>query len=324
MAYGEEFRHHLRGFLAYAIGPDIRKLRYARRCWEHLRRETPVSAQFIQGVAHASGLGLDRTVLLALHEELAHEIPKPTPHCTALVATGPATRGGQTIVAQNWDWTPAMYPWAGLVRFSIQGSPRVLTYHYPGLWNCCGINSHGLALMWTSAGVFPKVPPRVGVPTYAVIAEILRLATVSAALALVDRVRYAGPFMFFLGDAGGNTAVVEAIPGYKIVDRSGDALYRANYFLCPDMIRRSRQSEPRLGVDHDALRMQGMRRQIAQYRGRISVPVVKTMLSHPDVFSDNGTRMATLDRFVAVCQERALWTCRGGKPDNGPWWKIQV
>lgn len=91
--------------------------------------------------------------------EIVHQ-----PHCTALAAAGTATHG-TTIIAQNWDWAPQLYPWAGLLRLALRGSPRVVTYHYPGLWACAGINEHGLALMWTGGGYFPLVPPVVGLPT---------------------------------------------------------------------------------------------------------------------------------------------------------------
>ncbi len=128
--YGQRWSTGMLGFYYQELRPDKQKLAYARRCWEHVEKACPHSAQFMRGMARGSGLTVDQVALLALHEENHHI----RPHCTAFAATGAATRGGKTLVAMNWDWSAQLYPWAGLLRLDARGSPRALTYHYPGLW----------------------------------------------------------------------------------------------------------------------------------------------------------------------------------------------
>ena len=86
-------------------------------------------------------------------EEFVH-----TKHCTAFAAS----RDDRTVVAMNWDWSTHKYPWAGLLKLNMTGSPRMVTYHYPGLWAGAGVNEHGMALMWTGAGYYPPIAPAVG------------------------------------------------------------------------------------------------------------------------------------------------------------------
>ena len=326
--YGDRWATEMLGFYYQEVSPSPSKLAYARRCWKHVERSAPRSARFMKGLARGSGLTLDQVCLLTLHEEIYH-----LPHCTAFAATGSQTRGGKTLVAMNWDWGAQLYPWAGLLRLNTQGSPCVLTYHFPGLWAGAGINEHGVSLMWTSSGLMPRLAPKVGVPTYVVIAEILRRKTVAAALRWLDSVEHAGCFIFLLGDAGGTIAVVEGLPGYTTVDQSAEALSRANHYMCRDAVRHSRQRLKRGPAFTTTYRGPRMAKLI-DTRCPLGIGNAKEMLTERDGpgpwihqlpfgrhrFTRNGM---TLDSLIAACEDRALYTCRGGR-EPGPWQRILV
>ena len=326
--YGERWATEMLGFYYQEVSPSTENLSYARRCWKHVERSARRSARFMKGLAGGSGLTLDQVCLLALHEEIHH-----APHCTAFAAAGSATRGRKTLVAMNWDWGAQLYPWAGLLRLAPHGSPRVLTYHFPGLWAGAGINEHGMSLMWTSSGLMPRLQPGVGVPTYVVIAEILRRKTVNAALRWLDSVEHAGCFIFFLGDPDGTIAVVEGLPGYTTVDQSADALSRANHYMCEGAIRASRQRLERGSASTTAYRGPRMAKLLDQRRP-LGVPAAKSILTDRDgpgpwihqlpFGRHRSTRNGmTLDSLLASCEDRALYTCRGGR-EPGPWQRVRV
>ncbi len=326
-AYGETFEPLIMGFVRQELRPDRKRLAFARRCEGHIENSAPTSAAFLRGMAAGSHLSLDHLTLLTLHEEIVH-----VPHCTAFVATGNATRGRKTIVAQNWDWAPNLYPWAGLLRLEIKGRPRAALYHYPGLWACAGVNDAGLALMWTGAGYFPKVPPAVGVPTYVIIAEILLRRSVAEALAFLKAVKVAGSFIFFLADAGGDVAVVEAVPGKLHIERSREAMTRANHYTCPELIQCSKQVLKR---GHASLMKHArMSELVGSNIGKLDANSAKKILT------DRGSKWPglnqfpcgkdsvalsgmTVDSLIAVCEERVLWTCRGGR-EPGPWQSVEL
>ena len=63
-------------------------------------------------------------MLLLLSEELGR-----LPHCTAFGATGEATRAGEPIIAQNWDWH-SRYPWSSVLRLRTNALPATVAYSY--------------------------------------------------------------------------------------------------------------------------------------------------------------------------------------------------
>lgn len=323
-AYCEEFATRIIGFGKQSVDPTPARLAYARRCWKYIEKSAPTSAAFLTGMARAAGLSRDVSTLIALHEEIVHQ-----PHCTAFVATGEATRGGETILAQNWDWSPALYPWPGLLRLAMTGGPRMLTYHYPGLWACAGVNEAGLGLVWTGGGYMPKVAPVDGVPTYVLISEILRQPNVEAALACLNGMKHAGSFIFFLGDASGATAVVEAVPGKKHVDRTSPVMSRGNHYLCADIIKCGKQIKPSRTKYTTLQRSEKMTELLGKYHGEISPETAKQILT--DRSGDypwlnqfpggpKGWQLAgmTIDSFFVMCNDCSFWTCRGGAT-LGPW-----
>lgn len=326
-AYGEEFATLMMGFCRQEVTPTSKRLAYARRCWPHIERSAPTSAAFLRGAAAAARLSLDHLTLLALHEEIFHQ-----PHCTAFVTSGEPE--GQTLVGQNWDWAPQLFPWPGLLRLAVTGSPRIASYHYPGLWVCAGVNEAGLALMWTGGGYFPRVKPVVGVPTYVLIAEILRLKSVEEGLAYLGSVKHAGCFIFFLGDATRAAAVVEAVPGKLAVDRSGPALCRANHYTDSHVLAAGKQVKPRRAASTTLQRDERMRNLVNSTNGTLAPAAAQTILTerhgewpwlHQYPAGRDATTLGglTIDSLLALCQDRALLTCRGGWTP-GPWQSVAL
>lgn len=310
--YGEYFEQRLLGFLNQETFPTPALIALASRCWKYVEREAPKAASFIRGIAAGAHLKRDWVMLLALHEEIVH-----TRHCTALAATHDATRGHATIIGQNWDWKPAMYPWAGLLRTAIKGSPRVLAYHYPGLWNSAGINEHGLSLMWTGAGYYPALKPRPGIPTYVLIAEILRQKNTVEALSYLQSTEHAGCFIFFLADRGGNIAVVEGIPGRIAIDRGATVLVRANQYECATIVEASKQKMPAKATTNSAWRAKHIHAWAKKNYGRIDAAAAKKILTIDNEIYRYGLKSMTIDSMVAVCNERIFSVSRGGRQTTG-------
>jgi hypothetical protein len=311
------------------LQPDAKKLRYARKCWDHVVREAPHSARFMRGMAKGANLSIEHITLLTLHEEIVH-----TPHCTAFAATGEATRAGKTLVAMNWDWSPHLYPWPGLVRLDVRGAPRTLNYHYPGLWASAGINEHGVALMWTGAGYMPIVRPVVGVPTYVLIAEILRRKNTRSCIDYLRCIKQAGSFIFFIGDAQGDIAVIEAVPGRLEVVRGGWTMSRANHYECGSLVRCSTQKLSRSPAITSRYRAKRMADLMRRNSGKLTESAAKAIMTDresawpsrhqfPAGPARDSLSGMTIDSHIAVCEDRALWTCRGGRVP-GPWQRVKV
>ena len=328
--YGRRFEKQIMGFCQQEVKPDKSRLRYAERCWKHIEQNARRSAQFLKGMAAGAHLSLPHVTLLTLHEEIYH-----MPHCTAFVATGEATRGGRTINGQNWDWATSLYDWPGLLRMRPKGGRETLTYHFPGLWACAGVNDAGLSLMWTGSGYFPQLKPRVGMPTYVLIAEILAKRTVDEAVDYLKSVRHAGAFIFFLGDARGDAAVVEGMPGPLAVERADRWATRANHYACDELVNCSKQNVPRHKKQTTRPRAARLEELVRQADGNFTVAAARKILTDRDgdwpwlhQFPGGGEQAVTLagmtvDSLIAESTDRVLHTCRGGR-EPGPWQSVSI
>ena len=173
------------------------------------------------------------------HEEIVH-----IHHCTAIGATRNGTVDGSPSLARIGIGPPSVYLWSSLLRLRTDSMPTTLTYAYPGLWACAGMNEHGLSLVWTSSGFCHTFPPDEGIPTYALIAGILTRRTCREAITLLQNTRNAGAFIFFLADATGEVWVVEGLPGKVHPVECVDVMTRANHFESEEMCRLSNQDVP--------------------------------------------------------------------------------
>jgi isopenicillin-N N-acyltransferase-like protein len=172
----------------------------------------------MEGMAEGSGLTLEEIVLVTNHEELWHEGLVPaSDHCTVFGATPPDTEDGATFVCQTWDWMESVYGLSSMLHWKRPEGPSVLAYSYPGLWTGAGLNSAGIALCWHTGSGGGK-DPRVGIPAYVLIAQMLYQDSLADALAEARRATHAGWFTFLVGDARGKLATVRGNPEKLDID----------------------------------------------------------------------------------------------------------
>ncbi len=236
LQYGRIFKDRIHAFLdkeiygTFAKNPPSKDdlLRYAGGCAEQIRRYSPVIIEEMEGMTEGSGLPIEETVLVTLHEELWHRGLLPAPeHCTAVAAGPPDTRDGNTYIAQSWDWMQSVYGMSSLLLWKRPEGPSVLSYSFPGLWVGAGMNSRGVALVWTSTQNPMKAPgPLVGIPTYVLLAQMLYQDSLRDAVEEARRAKHAGWFTIVMGDGRGRLVNVEAAPGELEVELSRGSLAR--------------------------------------------------------------------------------------------------
>jgi isopenicillin-N N-acyltransferase-like protein len=237
-SYGQRFQEEIRAFLEREIyqrfGAEAEQRaqmrQYAVQCSEMVRRYAPIVAEEMAGMAEGAGLEPEEPTLLALHEELYHRKTLPgTPHCTAVAVGPPDTCDGHTYVGQTWDWMQSVYGLSQMLLWRREEGPDLLCYSYPGLWVGAGMNAAGIALCWTSAQDSDGLWPRVGVPSYALIAQMLYQETMEKAVAAAQRAPQAGWFTFVLADGEGRLVNVEGSPAALAVETTRGHLARAYY-----------------------------------------------------------------------------------------------
>ncbi len=312
--YGEIFRDEIVQFLEQETKPNFGRIVYAQQCLKEVQRFTPQTYTFMKGMNRGSGLSLEELTLIMLHEEIVHQ-----EHCTGILARGSSTKKQQTILGQNWDWHPNKSSFAGLLELTLKERPRSIAYTYPGLWFSQGINKKGLGLVWTGAGYYPLVRPKVGIPTYALISEIFKFSDVTSVLKYLQEVKNAGCFIFLLSDKNKKGAVVEGIPGKLVISQTDEIYVRANHYEFAETVRSSRQNLHLSQVTDTKIRSLYAHNQLKKDYGQISTRTAQNLLSSNKLrynFSDH----MTIDSFVLIAEERALLNKRGGSDSKG--WRI--
>ncbi len=317
--YGRAFHRPIHEFLEREIvapfakesGPREAALRYAGACAHEVRRYSPEIMEELEGMAEATGMRLEEVVLITLHEELYHRgaLP-PLGHCTAVACGPPDTDDGSAYVAQTWDWMLSVFGLSSLVLWKRAGGPSLLGYAYPGLWAGAGLNSAGIALCWTSAALGEKFDgdgPRVGIPAYLLIAQMLYQETLDAAVAEARRAPRAGWFTFVLADGQGRLASVEGSPKQLAVEISRGHLARVSYGT-----RQMTQAPPDKPVPlHPRCRqMYGL---LQTHKGKLNRGKLQELLSSPGITNDG-----TIDQMVFNTTTREAYLSRGPR-GTGRW-----
>jgi isopenicillin-N N-acyltransferase-like protein len=253
-AYGEWIREQLHCYLESELFQwmaDKRGLEraemqaYADACLPSIERETPRTWAFLQGLSESSGLTVQELGIILAHEEFYHGHPS-SHHCTGLAAGPRETADGQTYIGQTWDWMESMNPYKHLVHQHTDNGHRMLTYAYPGLWASAGISSAGTALVWVGAGYDHAKQhggqARPGVPSYALISEILEQPSFDEAVACAMATHQGGWFIFLMASKDGRLARIEATPTAKAL-RQPASLMAANIIYTDEEVRRSAHQE---------------------------------------------------------------------------------
>jgi hypothetical protein len=322
--YAQKYEREIAGFFTQEYGKYSFSKKYVASCLQCIKKDAPTLFEFLSGAAKQSLLTLEQHVLLMLHEEeLYHRnFNNKVLHCTVAGAKVGATNAqSNVLLGETLDWSTAYFPWSSLNKFKIKGNPAITAISFPGLPVSAGMNSKGLSLVWTGSGYYPPLMPKVGIPTYGIIFELLLSEDVPSAIKYLKNIKVAGAFIFFLGDAKGNFCVVEGVPG-KIVIREESRASRANVYEYNDTISYAKQELPGIKKCHSIKRKKVMKRSFLK-ASRANESLLKKVLSQKHIYINSTYKHATLWRVIADCSAKELTLCpwRGG---SNSWFKIKA
>ena len=338
-AYGSLMKDSLKRFLQrefYERWKDMKKdmLLFGGKCLDEMRDCLPKATEFLRGLSNGSGLSMEEAVMMQCHEEFVHGI-EMTGHCSAIAIAPTETADGRTYVGQNWDWITSMNEYKLLLRQRTSDDLRILTYAFGGLWCGAGMNSAGIALTWTSA-YKPKRPgekkdpgkAEVGVPTYALIAEVLEQKDLSSAVDLIMKVKNAGWFIFVLASADGGIVEIEACPNFKVKAQSRSFIVAAHGVYQTDKMRLYFGFDPERELPPFDAGISRLSQLLMIYSGQITPELLMRFLaSHlpsekmPDVnavICEHGIEHATLDSMLFCPSSGECWFTPGPPCQHKP------
>lgn len=302
--------------------------RFAELCMPHIQRETPGTWQFLEGLSAGSGLTMQQLAVLLAHEEYYHGKPL-SHHCTGFAVGPTETVDGQTYIGQTWDWMWCMIPHRHLVHQTTPEGLRILTYAFPGLWAGAGMNTNGVSLVWTGVAYELSqkqgAKPRAGVPSYALISEILCQPTFEAALDCAMRMRHAGWFLFLLAGKNGELARIDGAPEAKGCLRPASMTAAHWIYIDPD-VRRVAHGEA-LGAELPANpRYDRICKMLMSNSGRLSWELLSAFQrDHANGNADAaicchrpGANAGTMDAFIFSPSQGKAWFTPGPPCQHQP------
>jgi isopenicillin-N N-acyltransferase-like protein len=315
--YGEQFAPAIAKLLDREIvipfGNKVTRdemLRYAGRCAKEIRAYSPEVFDELEGMAEGAGMALEEVIAVTLHEEFYHQgiLPKAD-HCTAIAAGPPETADKHAYVGQTWDWFVSLYGVSQMLLWKRAEGPSVLAYAYPGLWVGAGLNSEGIALCWTSTQGKDIAGPRVGIPSYVLIAQMLYQKSLNDALEEVRRAKHAGWFTFVLADGAGRLVNVEGSPVELAIEEHKGHLARV------DFGSRKLTGTPEGQQVKYHPRCQKMYDLLGESSGKLNSVRLRELLSDHSICTCDGTdeprQVRTLDAMLFDTTKREAFVTRG-------------
>jgi hypothetical protein len=127
--YGECYRREISLFLSLERPLMLQTAKQIDGIVANVKKKLPISYRFMQALARGAKQDLATILKLSCHEELSHiqwyrECVDRT-HCSVILARG---KGGEAVLAQNWDWPKHYSLFSSVNRFDFKDAPRMLCY----------------------------------------------------------------------------------------------------------------------------------------------------------------------------------------------------
>ena len=227
----------------------------------------------IHGIAEGAGFPFEKVLLINCFDEVCWHGPqvlkKSLRGCTAFAATGRATVDGKCYVGQSWD-VPTYYPPVFLKLVRDSGAVALILSH-PGMIGGTGLNSSGLALVWTS---LKSNDAGVGVPGPFVVRKALQASDLGGLIGNVITSNRANGMNFIAGDAVAAVDIELTATRYQVTYSHG-VLSRANHYESPELL--GFEADLPFTVPDTYLRSGRMNELLHQHETAIDLDVMKTI-----------------------------------------------
>jgi len=154
-----------------------------------------------------------------------------------------ALEQGESLVGRAYHWFHEAAKWCEARRVEPRGDRAYMGYTHNAVGVSDGMNEAGLCAFLSALSPMPARQP--GLPWHAAMDWVLgSTATVEDAAELLTGIPHVRPFIYFLADASGGLAAVEAFPDGTHVRRpEGGLLVTTNYSVARQIPDRHRERQ---------------------------------------------------------------------------------
>lgn len=308
----------------YPQATKNRMVALAQQFLESYKTYTPELVDELEGIAEASGSSFEEILFLQVKSELLFNFPNElfgSEGCTSFAVTGDATRNGETIAGQNWDWFPRSSPL--LIRVQPTGGRKFIALTLPGMLGICGINEAGIA---HQANAITTIKSRIGIAPYGGIhQEVLTQKNIADMIGVLYKIHNASADNYLMASAEGDIIDVElTADGIEVLYPKQDFCVHTNHLLAE---RFKPIDKAGLVTPNSYLRFARLNKLIHQNYGQLTVDSFKKLLSDHNGYPDSICRHVdeedppqlhriTRASMISVPGEQKLYVANGQPCEN--------
>lgn len=200
----------------------------------------PAFLEEMEGIAEGSGIDLETVIVVNARSEIfngrspAAADALPAEGCTSAVALPAATRDGQLLHGQNWDFNANCVNSAIVLRVTPEDGPQILTFVEAGGLARSGINSAGISVTANNLEC-DRDAGRQGVPLSLIRRRILSAPTFAQAIGAVTSAERAVSNNMTIATAAGDAVNLETVPDevFPLWPDADGLFVHSNHFKSP-------------------------------------------------------------------------------------------
>lgn len=286
-----------------------------------VERFDPELIEMLKGQAEGAGVPLEEIFALRCWFELRFFYPRMTTFCTSFAVTGKATRGGKTLIGQNFDVMTGTA--LDMVKIKRNDGLRQLSLFFWGGGELT-LSSAGLGIV-LNVVVSPAKDQRLVVPCCCLMPRVMRQKKLGDALGLLCA--YGRSMQHYaIGSGEGEIFSVETRPDdFNVIQPVKDVLVHANHYLTERFKAGNAATSETSGSTY--LRQQRMERLIDRYYGDLTVERMMEFLSdhhnynqsicsHPDKRLPEQMHGETAASVIMVPEDRLMYVSYGPPCEN--------
>ncbi|MDO4290784.1 MAG: C45 family peptidase [Eggerthellaceae bacterium] len=330
-AHGSAFRAQVAASLSCYrhMFADYAGLEWARACelagrWlSSIEAYEPRYVEEMRGLAEGAGVAFEEILVLNCRSELVFvgaEADKADGGCTAIGVAAERARGGNVLLAQNWDWKSTQRDAMVALRIRQQGVPDVLMVTEAGIIGKVGMNAEGVGVCLNALST-DRVPQ--GLPLHIALRGVLESATIADAIAAATRMPLGCCANFMIAHGTGEVVDIE-LDGddFDVLYPTDGLCVHANHFVSPRLPRVGERDTLKFKVPDTFIRRGRAEKLLRGVSGPINASDVKRVLCdhaewpsaicrHDDVTKPEGLRMATVFSLIMDVSCRRMLLCFG-------------
>ena len=226
---GEKFRDEVsqlinlyKGFWTGVYGLTEGKLvEHAREVSKLISKWNSSIAEEIRGLGDGAGVGIESATLLNARYDITYMFrSRALEGCTAIGILPERSLEGETILAQNWDYTAYVKDYSRLIHVRYDDGLEVIYHGETGVIGQKGMNSSGVGIVFNA------------IPFLLLIKKVLKAGNMKEAVEAAINTPISVSGNIIIAYKGGEVIDIEPVPGdYRIIYPIQGILVHTNHLI---------------------------------------------------------------------------------------------